>query len=394
MPTLGLYVQIPFCASKCSFCNFSSSVERREAVDATLTALVQEVQRLPAYYEAARVDAHLFSLLVDSVYFGGGTPPIAGRMRLTRVLDALMGRFKFADSVEFTMEMTPGSADEAFLDWACRAGINRLSIGAQTFVDAELRPLGRLHSAEETREFVRAARRAGFRNISFDLIAGLPHQTEASWRESLEIAAGLEPEHVSVYIFEIDEKSRLGSEVLRHGERFDAGAVPDEDFMANAYEAAREFLGSAGYRQYEISNFARPGFESRHNLKYWRREPYSGLGPGAHSFDGIRRWENVTSAADYQARIAAGRSPIAKLRALTETEQLEEYFFLGLRECEGVDLAPVRRQWGAEAEKTIERLVNELSERRLVERANGRLRLRPEAYLVSNEVFQQFLLNV
>src|SRR5947207_8633296 len=281
MQPLGLYVQIPFCASKCTFCNFSSGVERREAIDATLAALVKEIERLPAIYGEGGLGARLFALPVDTIYFGGGTPPIAGRMRLTRVLDALGRRFRRADSIELTMEMTPGSADEAFLDWARRAGINRLSIGAQTFADEELRAVGRLHSAEETREFLRHARRAGFKNLSLDLIAGLPHQTMASWRESLSSTARLEPEHCSVYLFEIDEKSRLGNEVLRHGARYAADAVPSEDFMADAYEAAREFLSSEGYAQYEISNFARPGFESRHNRKYWRREPVAGLGPGA-----------------------------------------------------------------------------------------------------------------
>lgn len=394
MPTLGIYVQIPFCASKCTFCNFSSSVERREAIDATLAALVKECERLPGLYAEAGLGAHLFSVPVDSVYFGGGTPPLAGRTRLTRVLDALASRFRYSDSIELTMEATPGSADEAFLDWARRAGINRLSIGAQSFADAELGAVGRLHSAEDTREFVRQSRRAGFTNMSLDLIAGLPHQTSASWRESLENAARLRPEHLSVYLFEVDEKSRLGNEVLRHGARYDAGTVPDENFMADAYEEAREFLKSEGYEQYEISNFARPGFESRHNLKYWRREFYSGLGPGAHSFDGAHRWENVTSAAEYRARIESGNSPIVNRRELTKTEQLEEYFFLGLRECRGVDLKEVRPRWGGEAETTIGRIVADLSERGLVSSDNGRVRLRPHAYLVSNEVFQQFLLNV
>jgi putative oxygen-independent coproporphyrinogen III oxidase len=394
METLGIYVQIPFCASKCSFCNFSSTVERREAIDGTLAAAVEEIERLPGWYDARGVSTHLFALPADSIYFGGGTPPLAGRTRLTRVLDAMAKRFRRAESVEFTMEATPGSADEPFLEWAVRAGINRLSIGAQSFVDGELGAVGRLHSGDDTREFVRQARRAGFKNLSLDLIAGLPHQTEASWRESLTSVAALAPQHVSVYLFEVDEKSRLGNEVLRHGTRYQAGGVPGEDFMADAYEEARAFLAREGYAQYEISNFSRPGFESRHNRKYWRRRPVAGLGPGAHSFDGERRWENVTSAADYRMRIERGESPIEKLSRLTDTEQLEEFFFLGLRESAGVELGAVARRWGAEAEKTIERIVGELSARQLLLCENGRVRLRPEAYLVSNEVFQEFLLNV
>src|SRR6266568_2811872 len=394
MPTLGIYVQIPFCASKCSFCNFSSSVERREAIDGTLLALVEEIQRLPTWYAPEGIIAHLFALPADTIYFGGGTPPLAGRTRLTRVLDALARRFRRADSVEFTMEATPGSADEPFLDWAARAGINRLSIGAQSFVDRELSTVGRLHSADQTREFVRQARRAGFKNLSLDLIAGLPHQDMVSWRESLSSAAALQPEHLSVYLFEVDEKSRLGNEFLPHGTRYQALALPSEDFMADAYEEARAFLAREGYAQYEISNFSLPGFESRHNRKYWRRQPVVGLGPGAHSFDGECRWENVTSAADYRMKIERGDSPIAKLGRLTDTEQLEEFFFLGLRESAGVELQAVRRRWGREAEETMARIVEELTARQLLARENGRVRLRPEAYLVSNEVFQEFLLKV
>jgi len=394
METVGIYIQVPFCASKCSFCNFSSSVERREAIDRTLSALVEEIQRLPGWYADEGISPHLFALPGDSIYFGGGTPPLAGPTRLARVLDALARRFQRADSVEFTMEATPGSADEPFLEWAARAGINRLSIGAQSFVDLELGAVGRLHSADQTREFVRQARLAGFKNLSLDLIAGLPHQTLASWRDSLASAAALQPEHVSVYLFEVDEKSRLGNEVLRHGTRYQALALPSEDFMADAYEEARAFLAREGYAQYEISNFSLPGFESRHNRKYWRREPYVGLGPGAHSFDGERRWENATSAADYRMKIERGDSPIQKLRRLTDMEQLEEFFFLGLRESAGVEFQAVGRRWGREAEKTVERIIRELTARHLLTRENGRVRLRAEAYLVSNEVFQEFLLNV
>ncbi len=217
METLGVYIQVPFCASKCSFCNFSSRVARVDVYDRYCRALAEEIDRLPEYYKSAALAANPFEIPVDTVYVGGGTPSLLGSDRIERIGADLHRRFRFASDVEFTMEVTPGSADENFLKHALALGINRLSFGAQSFDDAELRSVGRLHSAEDTRVTVRTARRMGFTNISLDLIAGLPHQTEASWGASLQSVIALRPEHISVYLFEIDEKSRLGSEALRHG---------------------------------------------------------------------------------------------------------------------------------------------------------------------------------
>ncbi len=225
-------------------------------------------------------------------------------------------------------------------------GINRLSIGAQTFNEQELRATGRLHSVEDTVRTVQQAREAGFRNISLDLIAGLPHQTPASFQHSLKEIARLRPEHVSLYLFEVDEKSRLGKEVIDRGNKYHAGTVPSDDFMADAYEAGRAFLANEGYVQYEISNFALPGFESRHNRKYWQLAPYLGLGAGAHSFDGSHRWSNQIEVRNYLEQIESGTSPLADSHLLTVEEQVEGYFFLGLRQVEGVDLAVASERWG------------------------------------------------
>lgn len=396
MKTLGVYVQIPFCSSKCTFCNFSSKVAPPDDLQAYLASLASEIDLLPSLREAhpptgRRASVAFLELPVDSVYLGGGTPTLAGRDRLERILAALQRRLRFTDAPEITLEMTPGSADIEMLSTCRTFGINRLSVGAQSFEDRELRNVGRLHSAGATGEQVRVARAAGFDNISLDLIAGLPYQTETSWLATLRQAIELEPEHVSVYLFEIDEKSALGSEVLRHGSRYRAAAVPDDNFMAAAYEQARTLLAEAGYVQYEISNFARSGFYSRHNCKYWRLEPYLGVGAGAHSFDGRARWANEIATDRYAARLRRRELPIAEWHSLAEEEQIEEFFFLGLRQRDGVDLGSAASSWGAGAMERWQPRIRSLLKRGMLEEADGHVRLAPQAYLISNEVFQEFL---
>ena len=391
MRSLGVYIQVPFCASKCSFCNFSSRVEPRSIFDSYSDALEQEIDGLPAGFAAYRLAEEVLALPVDAVYFGGGTPPLLGIERLKRIVGALHGRFRVQAGAEFTMEVTPGSADAQFLIEARRAGINRLSIGAQTFEDQELRAVGRLHSAADTRELVRHARGVGFENVSIDLVAGLPHQNSGSWQRDLNAALRLEPQHISLYLFEIDEKSRLGREVLQSGTRYGATAVPGEEFMADAYEMGREVLRGEGYIQYEISNFARAGYESRHNLKYWQLAPYIGLGAGAHSFDGMNRWANEDDARLYINRLAAKRSPVAWIRKLLPEEQLEEFFFLGLRQVEGVSLALASRRWGKDRLSRWQGKIGTLTQDGLLKMAGDNIRLAEKAYLVSNEVFREFV---
>lgn len=391
METLGLYIQVPFCASKCSFCNFSSRVARPDVYDHYCQSLVEEIERLPEFYRSAGVASHLLNAPIDSVYIGGGTPSLFGAGRLSQVVEKLHQRFPFAPDVEFTLEVTPGSADGDFLKRALKLGTNRLSIGAQSFADAELRSVGRLHSAEDTRALVQTAREQGFRNISLDLIAGLPHQSALSWQASLQSAMALRPEHLSIYLFEIDEKSRLGSEVLRHGVRYHADTIPNEDFMADAYDAARHALREAGYVQYEISNFALPGWESIHNLKYWQLQPYWGLGAGAHSCDGQSRWSNLTAVEEYEGRLARGESPIGEHHTLSAAVQVEEFFFLGLRQRKGINLAEAGERWGRERVEKWAETIQSLEDSGWIERVNGRIRLADSALLVSNEVFQEFI---
>jgi oxygen-independent coproporphyrinogen-3 oxidase len=391
MEMLGVYVQIPFCASKCSFCNFSSQVARQNTIDAYCRALEREIEHLPVLYRARGIGEELFSLPVDTVYVGGGSPSIVGGGRLQRIFQDLPRRFSLGSLVEFTLEVTPGSGVEDWLAKIVGLGVNRLSIGAQSFEDQELRAVGRLHSAAATQDLARAAGRAGFSNINVDLIAGLPYQTANSWCDTLRAAAQLKPKHVSVYLFEVDEKSRLGREVLRRGNRYHAEAVPQEGFLVEAYETARDFLRGEGYLHYEISNFALPGYESRHNLKYWELKPYVGLGAGAHSFDGGRRWANETAPDVYTEKLAHGESPVAEIRRLSPEEQLEEFFFLGLRQRAGVDLACARDRWGTTMVSRWEPIVSELARAGWLEKRGERVCLTEQAYLVSNEIFQEFL---
>jgi len=408
--TVGIYVQIPFCASKCSFCNFSSAVARDTVFDGYCNAIGQEIEWLsrPVALSAAvkfnqpdgslvpcslsPVPYTLFPVPCDTLYLGGGTPSILGGQRLQGLFENLRRRFQFTTLPEITIEITPGSADRNLLECLRRLGFNRLSLGAQSFDDGELRSVGRLHSASETIQQVLLARAAGFDNISLDLIGGLPRQTQESWQRSLRSALELEPEHVSVYLFEVDEKSRLGREVIEHGRRYHADAVPDDDFMAWAYETACETLREAGYTQYEISNFARPGYESRHNLKYWELKPYLGLGAGSHSFDGTHRWSNEVSPDVYASKLGRGESPIAETRTLCVNEQLEEFFFLGLRQRRGVDLGDAAKRWGEVPISRWGDKIARLEHEGWIERHDQHIHIPERAYLVSNEIFQHFLL--
>jgi oxygen-independent coproporphyrinogen-3 oxidase len=351
----------------------------------------QEIDRLPADFEVWGLPQEFLTLPVDTVYFGGGTPSLLGMERLRRVIHALHRRFGIQPAGEFTIEVTPGSADRQFLAEAITIGVNRLSVGAQSFEDQELRAVGRLHSAADTRELVREAVSVGFDNISIDLVAGLPHQTAGSWRRNLEAALLLKPQHISLYLFEIDDKSRLGREVLQGGTRYNAPAVPDEEFMAEAYETGRQFLSREGYSQYEISNFARPGYESRHNLKYWQLSPYVGLGSGAHSFDGANRWANEVDARLYIDKLAAMQSPISGVSRLSREEQLQEFFFLGLRQVEGVSLDWARKRWGTDLMSRWQRRIETLTQDGLLTTTGDSIRLAETAYLVSNEIFQEFV---
>jgi oxygen-independent coproporphyrinogen-3 oxidase len=319
---------------------------------------------------------------VDTVYFGGGTPSLLDPAHLQKILDAIRESFA-TELAEVTLEADPETIEAEKAGTWVRAGINRVSFGLQSFVDKELVAAGRMHRRADIYRAVPILREAGISNISFDLIAGLPHQTKGSWRQSLEELQALGPQHVSIYLLEIDEGSRLGSELLRGGGRYSAGAVPSEDDMAEFYETAQRELRAAEYHHYEISNWAKPGFESKHNLKYWRREAYLGFGAGAHSFSGTERWANVHDAADYVGTVQGGQLPVEQQEKVTAKSALEEELFLGLRQLDGIDLGRIEREYGVALASRFDPLMMA----GLVERDGGVVRLARDRLAVSNEVF-------
>jgi len=324
--------------------------------------------------------------VADTVYIGGGTPSLLEANHLQKLIDAVRESFA-TELTEVTLEADPETVTLEKAEAWLRAGINRISFGVQSFSDTELRAAGRMHRREDVYRAVAILRDAGIANVSFDLIAGLPHQTRESWQHSLDELAALGPQHVSVYLLEIDAGSHLGKELLQGGKRYSAESVPDEDAMAEFYETACGELSKAGYHHYEISNWARPGLESRHNLKYWRREPYLGFGAGAHSFSGTQRWANAHDSAAYVNAINSGRLPVEQLETVTNESALEEELFLGLRQLDGIDLRRIERQYGVALAPRFENL----TAAGLLQRDGDTIRLAPDRVSVSNEVFVELM---
>jgi oxygen-independent coproporphyrinogen-3 oxidase len=404
MTKFGIYVQVPFCQTKCTYCNFHTGIVAKGRFAPYVEEVCREIREHEQFLAAAGVGwpgrlgrssaAPLHeegelpdeATTVDTVYFGGGTPSLLEAEQLGKILDAIRDAFT-TEFAEVTLEADPETVEEGKAAAWARAGINRVSFGVQSFSHKELAAAGRMHRRADIYRAVPILRNAGIRNISFDLIAGLPHQTKESWKRSLEELIALRPEHVSVYLLEVDEGSRLGKELLAGGVRYSAGAVPSEDEMAEFYEMAQDALGAAGYRHYEISNWAKPGFESKHNLKYWRREPYLGFGAGAHSFSGTQRWANAHDAAAYVSAVENGRLPVEQLETVTAEMALEEELFLGLRNLDGIDVGRIEREYGVALANRFE----PLAAAGLVEKQGNMVRLAEERLSISNEVFVELL---
>ena len=413
---LGIYVSIPFCRSKCTYCNFASGVF-------PVSDHARYVERLIAEIAGARTLSEKrgteFPRRVDTVYLGGGTPSLLAPELVSQLFLSLRGEFDLDADAEITMECAPGQLADATLEALVAAGVNRVSLGVQSFVDSEAHASGRLHSRAVVEADLKRLRAAGITNLNVDLIAGLAGQTFNSWEHSLEILIASGVPHASVYMLDVDEDSRLGREILQGGARYRAGLVPNEDTVAGMYERAIERLETAGLRQYEISNFCRPGFASRHNLRYWQRRPYLGVGLDASSM--LR-----TPAMQYESRLVSGRdfsraadhakssgasAPAQVLRSTTtadlpsylagtgasETEWLapaqqhEEAWFLGLRTNAGVDVAALRMEFGEELVDPAMETVRRMTEDGLLDFDGARARLTARGRLISNEVFQEFL---
>ncbi len=360
----GIYISWPFCAQKCTYCNFASGVQPKGLEERYLAALKLEIAK-----------ANL-SDYGDTLYLGGGTPSGMEPPAIDQLAASLPNTWR-----EATLEAAPGSLTPERVRAWLRLGIDRVSLGVQSFVRAELARTGRKHDAATVERDVALLRAEGIHKINLDLIAGLPGQTAESWQSSLDALAAHNVPHASVYMLEVDDDSRLGSEILLGGKRYGAFDVPGDDQIATFYETAVEQFERHGIHRYEISNFARPGAESLHNLKYWHREPYLGFGSDAHSFDGTTRWQNVETAVDYVAKSEAGESFRAESSC---PDPIEEKFFVGLRLTEGVN--PDASDW-LRYGPALERHLST----GMMERADGRLRLTSRGIMVSNEIFQEFL---
>jgi oxygen-independent coproporphyrinogen-3 oxidase len=399
---VGIYISVPFCKAKCTFCNFASGVFGGERMQ-------QYVDRLCAEIRGARASAQGLNAslprAVDTIYFGGGTPSLLSGGQFREIFLHLRGEFDVAAGAEITLECAPGQLSDETLEELLGQGMNRISFGVQSFVDKETAAVGRLHTRLQCEAELARVRGAGLQEINIDLIAGLPHQTEQSWQYSVQQVIESAVPHVSVYLLEVDEESRLGREMLEQGSRYGAAAVPDEDEIANWYQQGCAELEAAGVHQYEISNFARAGHRSRHNLKYWERLPYVGFGLDAHSMldvgEGAVRFANTSDLDQYLGNTAEitpfrmmeslKRPAVPEVDVVGRDAAFEESLFLGLRLVEGVDLDQLRSQFGEVMLKEAMPALLEVRDAGLLELSADRMRLTPQGRLVSNEVFSRLL---
>ena len=417
--SLGLYISVPFCRTKCSYCNFASGVFSRTVFSRYVDRLTEDMKKAPEL--AASLGGHC-ERVVDTIYLGGGTPSILPAEELERLFAAIGENFAIAPEAEVTVECAPGSLDELTLKTLAKCGVNRISLGVQSMVDGEAAAVGRQHKRATVLDDIARLRGAGIHNINVDLIAGLPHQTAASWQTSLDEVVATGVPHVSVYMLEVDEDSRLGRELMAGGARYHAHFVPDEDAIADFYVEACRRLEAAGIAQYEISNFARAGAVSRHNLKYWTRQPYLGFGVDAHSMleasadaYALLRAQPARFRKEHAAEDRGGSSACTvaqtnieavrfatsdaleeylggaavKANPVSWTEAREETFFLGLRLNRGVDLRGVGLRLGLPEE--VEDTIAQLCAEGLLRREGDILHLSERGRLLSNEVFQRFL---
>ena len=397
---VGIYLSVPFCKAKCSFCNFASDAFGPERMDAYVERLSGEIA---GAHRAAEQMGGSLGQVADSVYFGGGTPSLLSAAQFKGIFAALRDHFDIAGDAEMTLECAPGQLAADTLDELLRQGVNRVSLGVQSFVDREAQAVGRLHTRTICEEEIARLQAAGVKEIGIDLIAGLPHQTAESWKSSIESALASGVTHVSVYMLEVDEESRLGREVLAGGARYGATSVPSEDEAAAWYELGCGLLAAGGVHQYEISNFAREGHGSRHNLKYWRRLPYIGFGLDAHSMlpagkDSVR-FQNADDLDVYMSGDAEGPfTVVGKSASRPEPERvgrgaaLEESLFLGLRLNEGVRLDGLRQEFGDEMVANVMPGIAEACEAGLLAMDGERIALTSHGRMASNEVFSRLLI--
>jgi oxygen-independent coproporphyrinogen-3 oxidase len=399
---LGVYISVPFCRTKCSYCNFASDVFSKSAYEGYVVRLLEDIDgsRKLASELGCTLDED-----VDSIYLGGGTPSILDSQQLLRIFGSVRERFAVTRDAEATVECAPGTLTPAVIATLQQCGVNRVSLGVQSFVDREAQSVGRLHKRDTVLEEINRLRDAGLANISIDLIAGLPHQTAESWAYSVSETIGIGVPHASVYMLEVDNDSRLGRELIAGGARYHAHFVPDDDATADFYQQACDMFDASGIQQYEISNFARSGAgtndnQSRHNLKYWTRQPYLGFGVDAHSMLAATRARDGVLAVRYatpDSLDAFMNHAPHTVTAVTAQATIEESFFLGLRLNRGVDLSFVDRlvedchPERSEGLSFFDAAIASCVEDELLEQQGTTLRLTARGRLLSNEVFARFI---
>lgn len=384
----SIYVHVPFCRVRCGYCAFNVFTDRGHLVDAYVDAVRQEIRWLGR-------TAHSIRRAVHSIYFGGGTPSLLSPAHIKKILTTIGDEFAVAHDVEISLEANPGTVGLAYLQAIRQAGVARLSLGMQSVHEAELALFGRLHRHEDVVETVNHARRAGFDNLSLDLIYGNPHQTRQMWQTTLAAALALAPENVSYYALEFKSGTEMARQV-RYGEL----PMPEADLAADMYEDASEKLARAGFVQYEISNWGLPGKACRHNLQYWRNLPYLGLGAGAHGYAERLRTVNAMRPEVYIQRLNAQQTALnfPRTGATIKAEEIDietdmfETIFMGLRLLqEGLSLVDFERRYGLRLDERFGEEIAELKAWGLLWQDGERLKLTPRARLVSNSIFQKFI---
>ncbi|HZE63497.1 MAG TPA: radical SAM family heme chaperone HemW [Pyrinomonadaceae bacterium] len=378
MKPAGIYIHIPFCRSRCSYCDFATGLYESALAERYVASVVCEIT---SWREVDKPQT------VDTIYFGGGTPSLLSPAQLGALMQAVRTRFNVSPNAEIAMEMNPGTVTLEALQAFRKLGINRASFGAQTFDDRELARLGRSHSSDDARQTFSLLREAGFGNVSFDLIAGLPGQTLSTWEHNLAEAFALRPEHLSFYLLEVHEGTPLAAHI-----RTGLQPSPDEDLAAEMYQVMLERAAEAGYEHYEISNLCLPGFESRHNTKYWTGAPYYGFGCSAHSFDGAsRRWANERELSKYVALVEHNGSPLVEDRTLSEDDRRAEAIFLGMRLMAGVRTNEFKELFGVDLTAAHADDLKNFQQAGLIEFDGDLLKLTRAGALLSNEVFAAFV---
>ena len=409
---LGIYIHIPFCSTKCDYCNFASGVYPESLVLPYLSALREEILGVKSLLaEFGQASLPLSNFEVDTVYFGGGTPSLIDPKHIAGLLCLVGEVFAMSARPEVTLEVNPGSVNPQRVQEHVEAGVNRVSMGMQTFQDEMLKRIGRSHSVADSFATWSLYREAGIQNASLDLIAGLPGQRLVDWQENLQAVEKIGPEHISMYLLEIHENTRFGTV---YGKASAAGSalvtntagdvpsaipsptlpdipLPDDELVTEFYQLAVNRFNELGYRQYEISNFALPERQSRHNLKYWTNQPFIGFGCGAYSYFADRRWGNERSVGRYIERIHEHRHAIDYHSHLSVAEHEEEALFLGLRLTDGIPLDEFRTRFGFDLREKYRRQIAHLNDAGLVEVVPDRFRLTPRGWMLSNEVFTELL---